>query len=180
MTREKINARLMAMPGFIRNRYGIHELPDLSNEVCEKVMYGNDIYDYYPGIPGVLVGSKLVMWETGTDDVMKVDVHDPEHFAEILKRGRRLQYDDIAGVVDISRSGRMHMGIWFPRDVTPRYTGTIPIDNTVIYYDPDEIDLKHDGPRRAWAIGLFLAMRYGSEYIRPYKNTKPYEWGLYD
>lgn len=181
MTRESINRYIKSAPGFIKRGFELKELRDLSNEPYELVSYENETYHYYPGIPGVLVGEKLVLWETDKDDVDKVDVHNPEHFAEILRRGRRLQYNkDIIGVVNISRSGRMNVSLTSHKYLKPDYSKSIQVDNTEIYYNPDDIDLENNGGWKIAAKALFLSKRYYREYIIPYKGVTPEEWGLYD
>lgn len=180
MTREAVNKYMKIVAGYAREHYGLKALSDLSKESYELINDGNETYAYYPNIPGVLIGSKFVTWETGRDDLCEVDIHDPEHLAEIIRRGKRLQYDNIVGVLNVSRKGEMTIDLVLPEYVKPEYSASVSVDNTVIHYNPNDIDLESNPHHKVIAKALFLAKRYNREYIIPYVDREPEEWGMYE
>lgn len=181
MTRDQINRYIQMVPQFLKDGYGIRPLCNLSDERHETIVHNGTEYEYYPDIPGVLVGSKLVRWETGKEDVCNVDIHNAVHLNEIISRGKHLQYDDdIIAVVDISRKGRLSVRFHDRRYVLAKYPKSIKFDNILMFYNPDDVDLEKNGPMMALARAVFLIKRYQREYIIPYKNQNPCEWGMYD
>lgn len=180
MTRDQVNSYIRHVPAFIRQRTGLKELPDLSKERCKKVYYGAGTYNYYPDIPGVLVGERLVMWETGKPDLMDVDVNNVEHFAEILDRGMSFLSDEIIGLADLDPDGRLKIRLIQSANWNPAYHGMVPIDGTKIFYRPENMDLSRDAARRVEAGALFLAKRYNRVFIIPYVDRKPKDWGCCD
>lgn len=181
MTRDRINGYIQMVPQFLKEGYGIEPLYDLSKDRHETIEYDGMEYEYYPDIPGVLVGSKLVLWETGKEDVCDVDIHNAAHIDEIISRGRHLQYDDdIVAVVDISRKGRLNVHFYNKQYTPVKYPKSVKFDNIMVFYNSDDVDLEKNGPMKALVRAIFLIKRYRREYIIPYKNQEPCEWGMYD
>lgn len=176
MTREEINRHINKVPQLMKERYRLCELQDLSGISYEHVTFKGTAYRYYPDIPGVLIGAKLVTWKTGTD-MCKIDVHNPEHFEQILRRGHRLQYDDIIGILEKDESGRISARLEDFGCVELEYSASFPIDGTVIYYNPFDFRFERRQARKTDAIVLFLAKRYRTEHMIPFKDTEPDEWG---
>ena len=179
MTREQINKYIRIVPCHAKQAYGIEELSDLSAMEYKNVMSDGQAYRYFPEIPGVLVGEKLVKWETGKDDLQEVNVYDRSHMKEIVKRGHILQDDDIVGIF-LMENGRMRLDIARMDNVNKRYSGCVAVDNTFIYYDPKDIDLDNNGPLKMTGKAVFLVRRYGDEYMIPYKGMMPGDWGSYE
>lgn len=180
MTREEINASINKVPEIFKERYGLRELDDLTDRPYELVTHEGKEYRYYPDIPGVLVGSKLVAWEAGKPDDCEVDVHDPSHFEQVLRRGCRMQYDDIVGIIRHDAEGLMHVDLELSELVDQDYEKSVPVDGTVIYYDGCGIGFERIKSRKTIAIALFLAGRYKTEHMIPFKDTDPSEWGDYE
>lgn len=180
MTRNQINSYIRHVPAHIRQRTGIEELLDLSKERSKKIIHDGKIYLYYPDIPGILIGERLVMWEQGRPDLMDVDVHDKNHFAEIYWRGMSLASNDIIGLASLDSNGHLKVSLVRSNRQNPSYQRSIPIDGTFIYYQPENVDLARDAAHRMEARALFLAKRYNRVFIIPYLNMKPKDWGCYD
>ena len=182
MTREDINKQVNEIPETFRADYGLKLLEDLSDKSYELVEHEGETFCFYPDIPGVLIGSKLVKWEKGNPSLCDVDLDNPEHFEQILFRGSENQYDDIVGIMDRDTSGRLTMELVELDKVDTEYSEFFPIDGTVIYYNP----LKFYGYRgirferkKQIAAALFLTKRYESAFMIPFKDEDPSEWGDY-
>lgn len=180
MTRDQINSYIRHVPVCIRQRTGINELLDLSKERSKKIIHDGKAYLYYPDIPGILIGERLVMWEQGMPDLMDVDIYDKNHFAEIFQRGMSLTSNDIIGLASLDSDGRLKVSLVRSDRRNPSYQSSIPMDGTLIYYRPENVDLVKDAPHRMEARALFLAKRYNRVFIIPYLNRKPKDWGCYD
>ena len=64
MTRKEINSQINKVPAERRLHLGIELLEELPDS-CIILTHNRIEYRSYPEIPGILVGSKFVTWETG-------------------------------------------------------------------------------------------------------------------
>lgn len=181
MTREEVNRHINQIPKLIREQYDLEPLYDLSDKPYEPIAHGNETYRYYPEIPAVLIGAKLVKWETDENITQKVDIANPEHFEEILRRGCQNQYDeDLVGIMDKTPSGHLTMELTWADCIGSEYTKSFPIDDTFIYYNPDRFSIVRLDKKKQIAAALFLAKRYKRAFMVPFKGEEPGEWGDYD
>lgn len=177
MTRKEINSQINKVPAERRLHLGIELLEELPDS-CVILTHNRIEYRSYPEIPGILVGSKFVTWETGSEDVCEVDVKNPEHMEEIIRRGSRLQFDNIVGIAGKDKDGKLTLELEPVEFVDKEFAGVVPVDGTVIYYDPNIIRMTKN--RRTDLLAMFLSKRYRREYMIPFRDEPPVEWGAYE
>ena len=68
-----------------------------------------------------------------------MDVKNPEHMEEIIRRGSRLQFDNIVGIASKDKDGKLTLELEPAEFVDKEFAGVVPVDSTAIYYDPNII-----------------------------------------
>lgn len=168
------------LPDEMKEEYKIPEPDDWIDDRHEMI----NGYAYYPDHDLMIIGTRVVAWENkGNTDTIKVDPYNPEHLAEIVSRGMLRQDEDTIGVVTFLATGKMYCGMSSKKHwPSKRYKESeifvsFPFDDTEIYYNPKHDHIMVQPEYRLLAECLFNKKRYFPEYIVPYKDVPPSEWG---
>lgn len=169
MTHTEYTALLKQLPKTIKETYGLNEPSDLSKE--RKIRTEN--YQYYPDIPCMIVDDITVFWDKERPYI-KPQI--PEHLAAIKERihGKRYESIGIIHTVKHDNENKIYCML-VSKNTDVSGLQAIAFDNTMIYYDNNEVDMQNDLTKTLAKV-LFAAQRYETEYIVPSKDKNPANW----
>ena len=170
MTRQEYKQLLFTLSKEIRQKYGLNDDLNLDNEKCIHI----DDCEFYPDIPCIIVDEVPITWDKELPYI-KPDM--PAHIAALKEwiKGRRHKSIGIIHMTVNTDDPKLYCLLYSKTYDTSGLTA-VPFDESVIYYDPKEIDLKNDELSMTIAKVIFTAMRYDAEYIVPSKNLNPKHW----
>lgn len=138
-------------------------------------------YDYYPELNCVIINDIAIMWETNTKDTQPVNLQNPAHLAELQRRAKK-RFTPTLAIISVSTTNKRIDCQLYKNDertqkfIHERKLSYVSFDEGPIYYDPNDINLANNPDMLLLAKCMFLAKKYKSIYIIPYKNTNPQEW----
>lgn len=170
MTMEQQYELFARLPKELHDKYGFGKPFDYSKYECIH----KDGFDYYPELDCVLINTIPVVWETGTDDLCEVDINNPAHLDELMRRAGKRLSPELVGIIRMKENGDMTCLMRWHKPEYP--CSRIPVDGTYLYYESNDIDLANDGQMRLLAESMFIAKRYNTIHVIPYKGVDPGYW----
>lgn len=171
MTMKQQHEYLEKLPQELREKYGFRDWFDFSKYEC---IHKNG-FDYYPELDVIIVNNIPVHWQTGKEDLCEIDLDNPKHLKQLVERVRYRFYPNLVGVIYKNRKGRLTCILQTEKPLNMPHK--IPVDGTYVYYRPADIDVENDSNMKLLAECMFIAKRYDTFQIFPYKDEEPEFWG---
>lgn len=153
------------LPQQLKESYGFLEPFDYSR--YEAIEYPG--YVYYPELSCIIMDGIEATWPKGT-----LDIDNPAHVNELKQRIMRRAAIGAIGIARWLEPG--HRMICMVSRAVPKGFEWIPIEETRIYYKPEEMDLKNDPTLALLARCLFLFKRCEQVQVFPDAEEEPEFW----
>lgn len=162
---EVLHDLIRKMPERLKESYGFQDPFDYSK--YESIEYPD--YVYYPELSCIIMDGVEATWPKGT-----LDMDNPVHMEEVKERIRRRLTPGVIGIMRWLEPE--HRMICITSGKAPDGFASVPVEETNLYYLPEEMDLRNDSALVLLAKCLFLVKRYEQVQIFPGTHEEPRFW----